>query len=129
MSFVSVEVFVAIVAVMAIVVAGVTIVAVMAVVAFVIVVSVVSATRLGLVGRGRTRPEAADAAEGRRAPLSAGHVPRGGGRGGRATWHPVCQGGLFSSGRRLGHRHWQGRGLRNTVQTKTKLEQHKNKVV
>ena len=109
MAFMSVEAFVAIVTVMAVVVA---------VVAFVIVVAavaVVAATHPGLVGRGWTRPEAADMVEGRRVPLSAGHAPRGGGRGGRAAWHPVCRGGLFSSGRRLGHRHRRGSGLRNTV--------------
>ena len=57
MAFVSVEAFVAIVAVMAVDVA------VMAFVIVVAVVAVVTTTRPGLVGRGRTRPEAADAAE------------------------------------------------------------------
>ena len=108
MAFVSVEAFVVFVAVVATAAVMVVVVAVMAAVTFVIVVAVVAATRPGLVGRGQT-------AKGRCAPLSAGHASRGGGRGGRAAWHPVFRGGLFSSGRRLGHRLWRDSGLRNTV--------------
>ena len=35
-----------------------------------------------------------------RARRTSGHyAPRGGGDSGKAAWHPVCRGGLFSSGR------------------------------
>ena len=40
-----------------------------------------------------------------------------------------CPSEYRSLDRQLSHRHWQGSGLRNTVQTITKLEQHKHKIM